>query len=90
MRLATILLCALGVAVWAATCWATFLSGSDPATAGLDDAAGGAVTLLFALTTGPSIGLTVARRMPRLALWLAVLFPASFILLFLGAVLAFA
>jgi hypothetical protein len=66
-----------------------FTSTSDPATRGLDDAAGLAVVLLYAVTVGPALFLLSYRRAPRTALTLTLVFPAVFAALFLAAVVAF-
>jgi hypothetical protein len=68
----------------------TFLSQSDPATAGLDSAEGISATILFAATSLPAFGLALARRAPRSALGLAIAFPAVFAALFIAAVIYFA
>ena len=81
LRPFTITVCALDTIVWTLVVCATFLSGSDPATKGLDVAAGGAVTGLFVLTAVPAIVLVARRRAPRTALMLALAFPAVFALL---------
>jgi hypothetical protein len=70
---------------WALVTVATFLSGSDAATRGLDHAAGLAVTALFAVTGLPALILVWRGLRPRLALWLALGFPAAFAVAF-GAV----
>lgn len=87
-RRVTFAICALDFILWGAIAMATFLSGADAATAGLDRAAGIAVTILFALTALPAFLLALARRTPNLALGFALGFPAAFALLFGAAVLA--
>ena len=86
-RRVTFILCGVDLALWALIAWATFFSGSDPATAGLDTAFGMSVTVLLALTAGPALLLT--RRAPNLALASALAFPGAFVLAFLGIVLLF-
>jgi len=76
----------LDTIAWIFIACATFLSGSDPATKGLDVAAGVAVTGLFALTAVPAIALVARRRAPRTALMLALAFPAVFALLLVVAI----
>ena len=88
MRIATIVISLLDAIGWAFVAFATFLSGSDPATKGLDDAAGMIVTALFLATAAPALVLGVLDRAPRLALSLALAFPAAVILLTLAAVVA--
>lgn len=70
--------------------FALFGSGSDPATKGLDAAAGGAVVLLYAITALPALLLAYYRRAPRIALTLALAFPAVFAALFIAVVIAYA
>ena len=89
LRTVTIAVCLLDALVWAGVALATFCAGSDPATKGLDHAAGVAVTTLFALTTAPALVLTGARRASRTALTLAVTFPALVVLLLVAAIAAF-
>jgi hypothetical protein len=90
MRTATLVIGGLDAVVWLAVALALFLSGSDPATKGLDEMAGLLVTGLFLLTGLPALILGWRRATPRLALALAVAFPAAFAVLFAGAVIAFA
>ena len=90
MRVAAIvigLLDALGCVIVA---FATYTSGSDPATIGFDYAAGVMVTGLFLVTGLPALVLGFMGRAPKTALALALAFPAIFILLFAGAVMLFA
>jgi Kef-type K+ transport system membrane component KefB len=89
-RTITIAACILDTAAWALVALATFFSGSDPATKGLDRAAGVAVTALFVLTGAPALGLTYYRRAPRTALMLALAFPAVLALLLVAAIVGFA
>jgi hypothetical protein len=86
-RRITFILCGVDLALWGAIAYALFLSGSDPATAGLDTAFGMGVTALLALTAGPA--LLLARRAPNLALACALAFPGAFILAFFGLALMF-
>ena len=67
-----------------------FLSGSDPATKGLDRTAGLVVTILWLLTGLPAFVLVLRRRAPKAALLLALAFPAAFVVMFAAAVVAFA
>ena len=80
----------LDAAVWLLVAGAMILSRSDPATKGLDHVAGVAVTVLFLLTAAPALLLIWYARAPRLALALALGFPAAFAALFVAAVVAFA
>ena len=88
-RTFTIALCALDTVAWALVAFASFLSGSDPATKGLDWAAGVVVTVLFVLTGAPALALTGFRRAPRTALTLALAFPAVLALLLVAAIAVF-
>jgi len=89
-RLAALIIVALDAIGWAVVAINTFWSTSDPATKGFDEAAGYVVTILFVLTGAPALVLAGFRRAPRLALGLALAFPAAFALAFLAAVIVFA
>jgi hypothetical protein len=89
-RTATIALCVLDAAAWAAIAWASLMSRSDQATIGLDRAAGMVVTVLFLATGAPAIVLTWLNRAPVAALILALAFPAALAAAFVVAVVAFA
>ena len=86
----TIAVCLLDTALWVVAAVAYLGSVSDPATAGLDTAAGVVVTGLVLVTAVPASILAVMGRLPKTALTLAVAFPALFAVLFLAAVIAFA
>lgn len=86
----TVVVCLFDTLAWAVVAFATFFSGSDPATRELDEAAGVAVTALFLLTAAPAMLLTWRARAPRTALTLALAFPAVFALLFAIAVVGWA
>ena len=68
---------------------AYFVSQSDQATAGFDDAAGIIITVLFAITVVPAFALVLTRKLPRTALTLALAFPAIFAILFVAVIIAF-
>jgi hypothetical protein len=89
IRTVTLAAALLDSAAWLVVAFATFFSGSDPATKGLDNGAGIAVTLLFLVTTIPSLFLLYRKRAPRAALTFALAFPAVFILMFAAVVIAF-
>ena len=55
LRRATVIVCLLDAAIWALVAFAMFNSGSDPATSGLDEAAGYIVTALFLTTAVPAL-----------------------------------
>ena len=88
-RRATFIICAFDAAAWAVIVAALLLSGSDPATDGLDKAAAAAITILFALTAPPAVLLARANRAPDLALACALAFPGAFLLLSVVTVLLF-
>jgi hypothetical protein len=71
-----ITICSIDLAIWAIIVGGLIFSNADQATKGLDTAAAGLVTILLAVTTLPAILLTRLRRAPRLALALALTFPA--------------
>jgi hypothetical protein len=89
-RTATIIICLVDAAAWAFLAFATFLSGSDAATKGLDEGAGLIVTALFLVTVAPALALALLGRSPTVALVLALAFPTAFAALFVVAVIAFA
>ena len=89
-RTATIIICLVDAAAWAFLAFATFLSGSDAATKGLDEGAGLVVTALFLVTVAPALALALLGRAPTVALVLALAFPTAFAALFVVAVIAFA
>jgi hypothetical protein len=90
LRTATIIVCLVDIAVWVFVAFATFMSGSDAATKGLDESAGLIVTALLLVTGAPALALALLRRAPTTALVLALAFPAAFVALFVAAVIAFA
>jgi hypothetical protein len=89
LRLATLIISLLDLAAWIFNCSVTFLSGSDQATKGLDNAAGLAVTALYLVTGAPALVLVLKGRAPKTALALALAFPAAFAVLFIALVIAF-
>ncbi len=90
LRTATIIVCLVDAAAWAFIAVATFMSGSDAATKGLDKGAGLIVTALFLVTGVPALALALLGRAPITALILALAFPLAFAALFVAAVIAFA
>ncbi len=90
LRTATIIVCLVDAAAWALVAVATFMSGSDAATKGLDEGAGLIVTALFLVTGAPALALVLLGRAPITALTLALAFPTAFAALFVAAVIAFA
>ena len=90
LRRATFIVAAIDFAAWAFVALAAYFSGSDPATKGLDEAAGLLVTALFLVTGAPALALTLLGRAPATALALAIAFPAALAVAFIVAVLAFA
>lgn len=89
MRVATLIIGMLDTVLWLVAALAMFFSGSDPATKGLDTNAGMVVTALFLLTGLPALLLAWHAQKLRLALALAIAFPAAFVLVFIGAAIAF-
>jgi len=89
MRIATIILCILGAAGWAVVARYLIFSESDPATMGLDVAAGWAVTILFLITAVPGFVLALMGRRPKTALALALAFPVGFVGLVAAAFIYF-
>jgi len=89
VRAATILVLVVDTGLWVLAAIAFFWSKSDPATKGLDDAAGVLVTALCLVTALPALALALAGRWARIALWLALAFPAGCLLLYAAAIIAF-
>ena len=89
-RTATVIVCIVDAAAWVFVAFATFLSGSDAATKGLDEGAGLVVTALYFVTGAPALALTLLGRAPAMALTLALAFPAALAALFVAAIMAFA
>jgi hypothetical protein len=67
-----------------------FNSASDPATRGLDEAAGFIVTGLLLITALPALALIVFGRAPKTAMTLALTFPVALAALFVATIIAFA
>ena len=88
-RFATIIVSVLDFVASIFIASATFLSGSDQATKGLDNVAGMAVTALILVTGVPALVLALKARGARTALALALAFPATFAVLFIALVEAF-
>jgi hypothetical protein len=89
MRIATIILSILDAIGWAVVARYTLLSESDPATMGLDVAAGWIVTMLFLVTAVPAFVLALMRRQPKTSLALALVFPVGLAALVVAAVVYF-
>ena len=87
LRLATLIIALLDTAAFIFAVSVTVLSGSDPATKGLDNAAGWAIVALFLATAAPALVLLWRGRAPRAALALALAFPAA-ILAFIAVIVA--
>ena len=90
LRRATIVLGVVDAVAWALVALAAFMSASDAATKGLDQAAGLIVTALFAVTGVPALALAFLRRAPTTALILALAFPTVLATAFLATMMAFA
>lgn len=89
LRTATLVIGLLDALACAVIVIAAYNSDSDPATIGLDYAAGVITAGLFALTGLPALIIAALRRAPRTALGLAAAFPVIFLLLFVAAVVVF-
>ncbi len=89
-RITTIIIGLADAAVFAFVAFASFTSGSDAATKGLDQGAGVVVTVLFLVTGAPALALAWMRRAPTAALMLALAFPIAFVAAFVAAVIVFA
>jgi hypothetical protein len=79
LRLATVIIASLDTLVFVGILFATLGSGSDAATKGLDNAAGVAIGALFLLTAAAALFLAARGRAPRIALALALVFPAAIV-----------
>ena len=90
LRTSTIFVCLLNATACIFLAFASFMSGSDQATKGLDEAAGYTVIGLFLITSIPALALAFFGRAPKTALILALAFPAAFVALFVAAIVAFA
>jgi len=90
LRTATLVVCAVDAVAWALVAIATFMSGSDAATKGLDQGAGVIVTALFLVTGAPALALALLGRAPATARALALAFPTAVAALFVAALIAFA
>ena len=89
-RTAALVLAFVDMAIFGLISAATFFSGSDAATKGLDNVAGLAVTALFAVTGLPALILAWRGRWPRLALGLSLVFPGVFAAAFAVVVVSLA
>jgi len=88
-RLLALILIVFDTVAVAMTALSLFGATPDPATRGLDNAAGIAVALLYAVTALPALFLVSYRRAPRAALVLALAFPGVFVIMFLTATIAY-
>ena len=66
---------------WGLAAFNLLITDFDPATRGLDQLGGYAITILFVLTGLPALVLALLKRAPRLSLGLALAFPAAFLVL---------
>jgi hypothetical protein len=89
LRIATFVVLGIDAAAAVVIGLATFLSGSDPATKGLDRAAGSIMSALFLVTAVPAFILLLRRRAPVIALLLALAFPALIVAALVAAVVVF-
>ena len=72
---------------WGLAAFNLLITDGDPATRGLDQAGGYAITILFVLTGLPALVLALLNRAPHAALGLALAFPAVFLVLLVAAAL---
>lgn len=86
LRLATLIIALLDTAIILFAVSVTLFSGSDPATKGLDNAAGWAALVVFLSTAAPALVLVAKRRAPRTALAFALAFPAAIVAFFVVVV----
>jgi hypothetical protein len=89
MRIVTIILSLLDAIGWVFIARNTLFSESDPATMGLDKAAGWIVTILLLLTAVPAFVLALKNLRPKTALALALVFPVGIGALVTAAALYF-
>ena len=73
---------------WGLAAFNLLITDGDPATRGLDQAGGYAITILFVLTGLPALVLAGMNRAPRLSLGLALAFPAAFLVLLVAVAIA--
>ena len=66
---------------WSLAAFNLLMIDGDPATQGLDKLGGYSITVLFVLTGLPALALAITNRAPRVALGLALAFPAVFLVL---------
>jgi hypothetical protein len=78
LRYAALIVGGLDTVAWLVLAYLMFLSGSDPATKGLDTAFGWAVSILFAATALPGLILASLGRAVRTALLLVLAYPIAF------------
>jgi hypothetical protein len=90
LRTATLIVGLVDAVAWAFIAFAALTSRSDPATRGLDEAAGLIVTALFLVTGAPALVLVFLGRAPIIALALALAFPVAFAALFVAALVVIA
>ena len=83
LRIATIILALLDAIACALGVYAAFMPGSDKAAADLDVATGVVIALLYAMTGLPALVLALRGKAPRIALTLALAFPAAFACMFI-------
>ena len=86
-RVAAFVICVLDAVGWACVAYATFLTQSDPATKGFDEAEGYVVTILFLGLSGPAFALALQDRAPKAALALALACPTIFLALLIAVIL---
>ncbi len=80
-RLTALIIAVLDLVGWGLAGFNLLVADADPATRGLDQLGGYAITLLFVLTALPALVLAGLNRWPRAALGLSLAFPATFVVL---------
>ncbi len=86
-RLTAVVIAVLDAIGWGLAAFNLLIADGDPATRGLDQLGGYAITVLFVLTGLPALVLAVMNRASRVALGLALAFPAILLVLVVGAAL---
>lgn len=87
IRLTAIIIAVLDAVGWGLAAFNLLITDGDPATRGLDQLGGVAISILFVLTGLPALVLAMTNRAQRVSLALALAFPAILLLLVVGAAL---
>lgn len=76
IRLTAMIIAVLDAVGFGLAAFNLLITDGDPATQGLDQLGGIGITILFVLTGLPALLLAITSRAPRMALGLALAFPA--------------